>query len=731
MKSRTRIVFALTFSTACSQSAPIGDALPDEEVEARQKLRSTPVALTGRVLSASGQPMSGATVSVGEQRVVTDGSGGFLLAGLPRENALVRFEAPGHRPELVVAKLRVAPSVSETSLDDLRLSSDDGGARLLFTGDFALARRFLDPEDQTPRDRMPDDSPAALVQVRRPEQGSRKAVSWVKPLFELSDYRVVNLESPVTDRPDTPHRTKPFAFFSLPGSMEALRHLGVEYSILGNNHVYDYLQPGLEDSFRHIEAAGLAHSGAGMNADEAFTPLRQSIKGDNYSFVSACSIPGDEYDVSFVATDSKPGAADLRDTARMVRALQTETASGRRPIAVFHGGYEYSERPSANVRRYFEQAASAGAVLGIGHHPHVPQGFGYEHGKLVAYSLGNFVFDQDRMETMVGLVAEATLEDGALTGFQALPVYLEDYRPRLVTGALASSTLRRISELSAENGVQTVISNGRVVVLPQGVAPVTAERELEVEVEVSPQGFGVADLRSYLRANESVARVELLSGGVVVPGRDVLRVGDFEDDDVDLDQGELPRWDVEAQGAFECLTGARSGTSGLCLGHSPQQSDTRAYLRNRVRAPQDGQEPPNRELTLVSWVRQDGAGLRVSAEFYAVEGEATFGRAELMELSRQKTDWKMVTADIALPPEPAQPNEVNAPRALMLELEWLGAGSKQNRVAVDDLAVVAWERRLAGGFLAFASPNPNDFVRVEAPPGRQRLKVVVRSYALP
>lgn len=66
-------------------------------------------------------------------------------------------------------------------------------------------------------------------------------------------------------------------------------------------------------------------------------------------------------------------------------------------------------------------------MLGIGHHPHVAQGFGYEHGKLVAYPLGNFVFAQDRLETLVGLVAEATLKDDALTGFQARPVYLEGW----------------------------------------------------------------------------------------------------------------------------------------------------------------------------------------------------------------------------------------------------------------------------------------------------------------
>jgi len=51
----------------------------------------------------------------------------------------------------------------------------------------------------------------------------------------------------------------------------------------------------------------------------------------------------------------------------------------------------------------------------VGHHPHVAQEVEKYKGKYIAYSLGNFVFDQDfSKETMEGLVLEATIKDKAI-----------------------------------------------------------------------------------------------------------------------------------------------------------------------------------------------------------------------------------------------------------------------------------------------------------------------------
>lgn len=509
----------------------------------------------------------------------------------------------------------------------------------------------------------------------------------------------------------------------------------MDYVALGNNHVYDYLEAGLRDTIANVDAAGLRRSGAGMTPAQAFEPKREVVGGTPYAFVSACSISGEEYDINFIATDGKGGAADLRDTARVTGTIQGELAAGQVPIVLFHGGFEYADRPSRNVRQYFEVGAAAGAALGIGHHPHTPQGFGRTStGMLVAYSLGNFVFDQDRVETMLGIFAEAELAAGQVRAFRAIPIYLEDYRPRLIAGSLADGLLRRLGELSAENGVVAIPHNGRSVVLPAGAQPVILERTVEVDAEISGEGWGVADLRSVLAPGESVAAVSVLGGsaGTLIPGYDVLRFGDFEDHDVDLGQGEVSRWDVEDPGVFPCLHGARSGVSGLCFVPSPYTERFSAILRNRVRAPQDGDEPPNKNLSVVGWMKGEGASfLSVNVRFLAPEGDKTFGEQKLFERRSGDYDWTLFHSDVVFPAEPADPNEFNAPRALRLDLR-LSSGSRDEGVlAMDDLAVVAWEHRLSGSALQLLTPNAHDFVRVHGGAGKVRLQVLLRRYALP
>jgi poly-gamma-glutamate synthesis protein (capsule biosynthesis protein) len=102
----------------------------------------------------------------------------------------------------------------------------------------------------------------------------------------------------------------------------------------------------------------------------------------------------------------------------------------------------------------------AGADLVIGHHPHVVQSFkvttecqkpGFLEkacfstggGQFVAYSLGNFVFDQEQEETRQGLALRAFFDDQGLRAVQALPVWAGP-RPRLMTLDEAASLLARV-----------------------------------------------------------------------------------------------------------------------------------------------------------------------------------------------------------------------------------------------------------------------------------------------
>ncbi|HZH78110.1 MAG TPA: CapA family protein, partial [Archangium sp.] len=716
--------------------APAEDdpALPEGEREARRLYACTAISLTGRVVAADGTPVAGATVRVHGQRARTGRQGAFRFPTLPRRNALVEVEAGGFRPFVVPVELRRALGEAAVEVPALVLSPvAPEVARMLFTGDVMLGRRFLDPTDTTPPGRLPTDVPGAFIRVSAPDAGSRSVLGFVRPLFQGADLTAINLESPVTAAPATPHPSKSYTFFTLPGSLEALRWMGVGYVSLGNNHVHDYLEPGLADTLRHLKASGLGHSGAGPNADEAFRPWTSSLAGTSYSFLSMSSIfewQKDAWDL--LASDTTGGAADLRDNTRVARALRAEREAGRVPVALLHTGSEYSERPTPYTLERMRLVAKEGAALVIAHHPHVPQGLAWQEGVLVAQSLGNFTFDQDKLETMLGLVADVELRGAELSRASVLPVYLEDYRPRPVTGALADGELRRLSALSREGGVALVPHGPRGVVLPQGRQARTHERTLELTVEVSRRGWALVDLRPLLGPGESLAtaRVEV-PGARLVAGRDLLLHGDFEDHDVDDRHTEAVQWEYLDTPGFVCQREPHTGAAALCL-KGREGAGALALFRPRVRLPGDAENRPNRWLSVVGWARGAQAGrARMEVRYEPSLGGGLFGQQDVFRHEGGDFAWSRFEADLSLPPEPAKANSWNATRALRLFLFHSAPRAGEGLLAFDDLAVVAWEEAARGEPLTLETPHPRDFLRLEAPEGTYTVRLTLRTHALP
>ncbi|WP_167784638.1 CapA family protein [Ramlibacter rhizophilus] len=706
------------------------DPISQREQEAIARFNSTPIALRGQVVSAMGAPLENALVRIGGRTVRSGAEGQFLIEGLSRRNALLTASADAHRDEQAAVFLQHPASDAEVILQPLVLSPTGAqGVRFLFAGDTSFGRRFLDPDADTPPDQVPPSDPQALIQSADPVPGSRKVLSFIQPVLDAADFRAVNLETPVTSQPATPHPTKDFVFFTLPASLSALRNAGVDYAGLGNNHVYDYLEAGIADTLRHVAAAGLAHSGAGRQAAEAFAPSRVSLGGSRYSLLSMSSISGADHPITYVATETKGGSADLRDTVRVRSAIAAEVAAGAYPIAILHTGQEYTESPSDFALDRMRTAAEAGASLVVAHHPHVAQGFSRHQGVLMAHSLGNFAFDQDRLETMLGLLARVDMQAGEVRRAQAIPVYLEDYRPRPIAGALADRFIRRIGQDSQAHGTTVMPVNGRGRVLGAAETARVFDRELTVTVSVGPQGFGVLDLRGLLQSGESLYMATTLSPGVrLVAGRDRLEHGEFEDYDLDDQVGETTRWDTSGTSSFACLMAPRSGAMALCSRRQAGDSqDSVVALRNRVRVLGDPENEPNKRLTLYGWARGESAGaVRVVARYYASEGEASFGEETAVSLDAGSFGWRPFTADLSMPADTTTGGGAENARAVRLFIRHSPPLAGQALASLDDLAIINWQSGATASAVTLPVPNANEFLRAEGAPGDLQLRVVLR-----
>jgi poly-gamma-glutamate synthesis protein (capsule biosynthesis protein) len=112
-------------------------------------------------------------------------------------------------------------------------------------------------------------------------------------------------------------------------------------------------------------------------------------------------------------------------------------------IVLMHWGNEYVPLPTPSQREIGAALAAAGADLIVGCHPHVIQGTEISGSSVIAYSMGNFVFDQDTPETTQGLALRALFDAHGLRGVQGLPV-AASAQPRLLTTQDAEDLLPHI-----------------------------------------------------------------------------------------------------------------------------------------------------------------------------------------------------------------------------------------------------------------------------------------------
>lgn len=608
-----------------------------------------------------------------------------------------------------------------------------------------MGRRFLDPEEKTPRNKIPRNNRDALIQASHPQNGSAKVLEGLQPLFQpnISDFRSVNLETPVLDNPKTPHWAKPYSFFTLPESVQQLYKLGVNYVALGNNHLWDYLASGLTTTIENLQHIGLAYSGAGLTPTKAQQPYHLNLGNAEYSLFSFSSIAGDRYrePLEFLATENQGGAADLRDIATVETLIAQERDQGRFPIVQLHTGTEYSFAPTSYTENLMDKVANAGAELIVGHHPHVAQGLGFRHGVPLFHSLGNLVFDSDRLETFMELVALVDIQSGEVTKLQVIPVYLEDYRPQIIGGDQANRFICRIGEFSRDGVlVYPYLNRGWISLKGADESNISIkDYSFDVPVMVSENGLAVVDLRAIAPSEASLYQVEVTAGEIsqISLGRDLMAFGEAEDGDMDSEQQDINRWRVSEKGktSFPCYRGAHRGITGICLERSAQNRQVAVtQFRERIRVLGDARDSTQKDLTLVGYLKGENAGpIKLKVRYRASEGEQAFGDEIIFTHSGHTFDWEPIVVKLSMPKDRKLEQVVNPkednPRAVMLWLRHHPAQEGKGVAMFDDFACVSWEKPLElKNMIQLEVPHAHDFLRLAGSPGLVKLHLTFRAF---
>jgi poly-gamma-glutamate capsule biosynthesis protein CapA/YwtB (metallophosphatase superfamily) len=212
----------------------------------------------------------------------------------------------------------------------------------------------------------------------------------VRPLYEQLDLVVGNLECCITDEgPVEPPLRPPL---SAPIDVaEALKSSGIDVFGLANNHVMDFGADGLRSTMEHLDKCGAGYFGAGMTLQEAEAPLHIEVAGGRLALFGAC-----DFTASW-ASDGRPGVAPLSER-RLLRRIAEAKETSDLVIVLLHADLEFVRHPAPWRQRLSRRLIKHGAAMVIQHHPHVSQGLERYRGGLIAYSLGNHVFQVNGVE---------------------------------------------------------------------------------------------------------------------------------------------------------------------------------------------------------------------------------------------------------------------------------------------------------------------------------------------
>ena len=293
--------------------------------------------------------------------------------------------------------------------------------------------------------------------------GGTAPLAKVVARLKRADVTVGNLESNLSSS-GSPAPGKDVTFRGHPRGIEGIKASGFDFVALANNHVLDYGPTSLKDTLAALDRAGVRHAGAGMNRTAAWKPAVLTRDGASVAFLSFSHV----LPAGFIATNSKAGLAAGRGNMNAVAsAIKAAQARYDYVIVSFHWGVEYKDYANADQVRDARRAIDAGANMVLSHHPHVIQGIEFYKRGLIAYSLGDFVFDHYSRKTGEAFILDAKLGPAGVTNVVATPVYLNgDGAPAVVTGSEATTILKRLRQISIQHGSRVTIANNVGRVLP-------------------------------------------------------------------------------------------------------------------------------------------------------------------------------------------------------------------------------------------------------------------------
>jgi poly-gamma-glutamate synthesis protein (capsule biosynthesis protein) len=345
----------------------------------------------------------------------------------------------------IVLTLEIPAGISEnldsTAVQGLNIVDDSGIVSIIGVGDVMLGSWII-----------------PLIAEKGTDYPFR-ATDWY---LESADITIANLEAPFTIAGEAFEKT--YSFKIPPEYAAGIATSGIDVVTLANNHIMDFGVEGLISTITTLDSFGVFHCGAGKNINEANMPAIVVSNGKKVAFFGySMTFPAEFYASETSAGTAYPEPELLKNTLTVWDKFTDFM------IVSFHWSAEKRDFPKEYQIEFARLAIDHGADLVIGHHPHVLQGFELYKNRLIAYSLGNYVFGSYSKHARDSIILKVYLGDEGLVYAHCIPINVDnqivEFQPQVLAGDGRAAVMARLQKLSSDlnDHISIIDDNGIIL----------------------------------------------------------------------------------------------------------------------------------------------------------------------------------------------------------------------------------------------------------------------------
>jgi poly-gamma-glutamate synthesis protein (capsule biosynthesis protein) len=264
-------------------------------------------------------------------------------------------------------------------------------------------------------------------------KGANYIFDEIRSILRKHDIVIGNLESPI-GLVDTQLKN-PNALIAKPEALKELRYAGFNALSLANNHILDYGPSLLGNTIEELKSCGIEFAGAGFDENEARRPLKNicgksvsllsyygmGIKKSQPQYLNSQSYNRDEGEGTYNSGYLNKALFDINDLKKQTDVI----------LVAIHWGLPGKTIPMEHQVKIAHRLIEGGAKVVIGTGPHNLQPIERYKDGVIAYSLGNFVFDHTSRENQKhSMVLSLSFRNSTLYDIRIVPILIShDYRP--------------------------------------------------------------------------------------------------------------------------------------------------------------------------------------------------------------------------------------------------------------------------------------------------------------